>query len=122
MAMSRGAYGEQLACAYLQAKGYVIVARNYRSQWGEIDIIAQQDDGIAFVEVKLRKNAKFARAKEYVTLPKQKKLSITAALWLQETKSKLHCRFDVIEIYLPEGAIQPSEINHLENAFDACYP
>ena len=117
--MNRGAYGEQLAAEYLEKHGYQLVARNFRTRLGEIDIIAQDDTFLLFVEVKLRKDMRFGRACEAVTLSKQRKLTLTAEAWLYAHPTALQPRFDVIEIYLAAGASVPTEIQHLENAFDA---
>ena len=113
-----GEWGEQLAGEYLQSKGYRIAARRYRSRYGEIDLIAENRQFLAFVEVKLRKNDAFARAMEYVDAKKQNKLRITAEIYLAEHPTDLQPRFDVIEIYAPRGMDTPRpEIYHLEDAF-----
>ena len=113
-----GAWGEALAAEYLRKKRYKIVAAGYRSRFGEIDLIAENKHFLVFVEVKLRKNAKFARAAEYVDRRKQDRLRITASMYLAENPTKLQPRFDVIEIYAPQGTLTPEpEIYHLEDAF-----
>lgn len=113
-----GAWGERIAGVYLQRKGWHIVAHSYRSRFGEIDLIAENDRFLAFVEVKLRKNAEFARAMEYVDQRKQEKLRITAEIYLSEHPTELQPRFDVIEIYAPWGIQTPQpEIIHWEDAF-----
>lgn len=113
-----GAWGETVAAAYLRQKGYAVVAHSWRSRFGEIDLIAENRGYLAFVEVKLRKNANFARAMEYVDYRKQRKLRMTAELYLASHPTPLQPRFDVIEIYAPEGCqtLNPV-INHLEDAF-----
>lgn len=113
-----GAWGEALAAEYLRKKRYKIVASGFRSRFGEIDLIAQDKRYLVFVEVKLRKTADFAKAREYVDWRKQDKLRVTASVYLSENPTKLQPRFDVIEIYAPEGTatVRP-EINHLEDAF-----
>ena len=112
-----GAWGEETAQKYLKKKGYKIKERNYRSRFGEIDIIAEKGDMLAFVEVKLRKNADFGSACEYVTYAKQKKLRATAEIWLAENGAEKAPQFDVIEIYAPLGAGKSFELNHIKNAF-----
>ena len=73
---------------------------------------------LVFVEVKLRKSADFARAMEYVDKRKQDRIRTTASLYLAENPTELQPRFDVIEIYAPEGtATLRPEIHHLEDAF-----
>ena len=113
-----GAWGEALAAEYLRKKHYKIVAAGYRCRFGEIDLIVQDRKYLVFVEVKLRKNAKFAQALEYVDWRKQDRIRITASMYLSQNPTKLQPRFDVIEIYAPDGSdtIHP-EIYHLEDAF-----
>ena len=121
--LERGLWGEKLALQYLNDKGYITVKKNYRSRFGEIDLIVKNESYIVFVEVKVRKNANFAFAREFVSYQKQKKIQATANLWLLYTqgsksneKIDLQPRFDVIEIY-SAGSIEKPEINHIENAF-----
>ena len=114
-----GAWGEALAAAYLRKKRYKLVAAGFRSRFGEIDLIVQDRTHIVFVEVKLRKNAEFAEAREYVGFAKQNRIRSTAAMYLSQNPTKLQPRFDVIEIYCPQGIhTEKPEINHLEGAFE----
>jgi len=116
-ARQRGKWGEAVALDYLKKKNYYAVAQGYRSRFGEIDLIVKDREFIVFVEVKLRKNSKFAHAREYVGKDKQWKITATANLWLASHKNELQPRFDVIEIYAPNGENDMSpEIIHLENA------
>ena len=113
-----GAWGERLAGEYLRRKGYTLLAHSYRSRFGEIDLIVSDERFLVFVEVKLRKNDKFARAVEYVDYKKQEKLRITAEYYLSEHPTELQPRFDVIEIYAPRGMNTPdAKITHWEDAF-----
>ena len=112
----RGKHGEALALEFLNKKNYTIVAAGWRSRFGEIDLIVKNREYLVFVEVKLRKNANFAHAREYVGKAKQSKIRATANLWLASHRTKLQPRFDVIEIYLPDITATP-EIIHIENAF-----
>ena len=113
-----GAWGEALAAEYLRQKRYKIVASGYRCRFGEIDLIAENRKYIVFVEVKLRKSGSFAPAYEYVDRRKQDKLRVTASMYLSQNPTALQPRFDVIEIYAPEGTatVRP-EIHHMEDAF-----
>lgn len=114
-----GRWGEQVAAEYLKKKGYRLVGLNYSCRLGEIDVIAKDRRYIVFAEVKLRKNADFAQAREFVTRSKQLKLIKTASLWLAENPTKLQPRFDVIEIYgAPDVRAADIVINHIENAFE----
>ena len=113
-----GAWGEALAAEYLRKKKYTLVATGYRCRFGEIDLIVQNKKCLVFVEVKLRKNACFAEAKEYVGPAKQNRIRTTASVYLSQYPTKLQPRFDVIEIYCPQGTeTAKPEINHLEDAF-----
>ena len=113
-----GAWGEALATEYLRKKRYKIIAAGYHCRFGEIDLIAQNKRYLVFVEVKLRKNGDFAAAREYVDRRKQDRIRITASVYLAKNPTALQPRFDVIEIYAPEGpaSLRP-EITHLEDAF-----
>lgn len=113
-----GAWGEAKAAEYLRKKRYEIVASGYRSRFGEIDLIVKNRKYLIFVEVKLRKSAGFARALEYVDHKKQERIKTTAAIYLSQYPTELQPRFDVIEVYAPQGidTVHP-ELNHLEDAF-----
>lgn len=110
-----GRRGESAAADYLKKKKYRIVGLNYACRFGEIDVIAENRDYIVFVEVKMRKSAAFAQAREFVTAAKQQRVISTAQLWLQSNPTEKQPRFDVIEVYGEAGAIE--RINHIENAF-----
>ena len=113
-----GAWGEALAAEYLKKKGYSIIAAGYHCRFGEIDLIAKDRRHLVFAEVKLRKSADYAAAREYVDRKKQDKIRITASMYLAAYPTRLPCRFDVIEIYAPEGLkTSTPEIHHLEDAF-----
>ena len=112
-----GEFGEERAVRFLRRKGYRIVERNYRCRQGEIDIIARKRDILAFVEVKLRRDDRFAEAREFVTTAKQRRILAAASLYLAQCGEDVQPRFDVIEIYAPNGERGPITINHLENAF-----
>ena len=115
---SLGQFGEEQAARYLRRRFYSIVERNYRCRFGEIDLIAKRGGILAFVEVKLRRDASYGEAREFVTARKQERLRAAAELWLLKTGCELQPRFDVIEVYAPAGTrtLFP-EIHHIENAF-----
>ena len=113
-----GAWGEMMAAQYLQKKRYKIIATNYHCRFGEIDLIAANRKFLVFVEVKLRKSDQFAAACEYVDRRKQERIRTTASLYLSEFPTTLQPRFDVIEIYAPQGVdTRHPEIHHMEDAF-----
>jgi putative endonuclease len=114
---SRGDYGEELALRFLLGRGCVELDRGYRTRYGEIDIIVRDGGYVAFVEVKLRKDDRFAQAREFVGKSKQRKIRATAMIWLSSHSTKLQPRFDVVEVYAREGESAEPRINHIENAF-----
>jgi len=113
-----GAWGEALAAEYLRKKHYKLLAAGFTCRYGEIDLIVSDRKYLVFVEVKLRKSADFARAMEYVDRRKQDRIRITASMYLSQNPTDLQPRFDVIEIYAPEGpATARPQIRHMEDAF-----
>lgn len=113
-----GKWGERTAAEFLQRKKYNIVGLGYTTRFGEIDIIAENRDFIVFVEVKLRRNSKFAEAKEFVDFRKQHRIKTSAQIWLTSNETDKQIRFDVIEIYAPQGVkTSAPTINYIENAF-----
>lgn len=111
-----GQSGESFAVKYLESKGYKIIARNFRIRYAEIDIVAELNDEIIFVEVKTRSNTRRGLPAEAVNLRKQKKIIEAASVFLQDDKFfNRPCRFDVIEIY-SNG--KNFELRHIENAFE----
>ena len=111
-----GAKGEAAALELLAKKGYELVEKNYRAGHGEIDLIMQKDDMIVFVEVKARDSSAITRPSDSVTLRKRKKLIETAEAYMNEKKTTLQPRFDVVEAVYISGIKQP-ELTHIENAF-----
>ena len=113
-----GAWGEALAAAYLQKKHYKLIATGYRSRFGEIDLIVEDKHYLVFVEVKSRKSNTFANAHEFVDIHKQQRLRTTAGIYLGEHPTKKQARFDVIEVYAPDGINTADPIiHHMEDAF-----
>ena len=113
----KGGWGEERAARYLRLRAYRILEKNYRCRLGEIDLIASRAGFLVFVEVKLRRTDRFGEAREFVGRAKQERILATAQLWMQEHESSLQPRFDVIEIYAPDGPQGRVRINHIENAF-----
>lgn len=114
-----GAWGESLAAAYLTKKKYVVEASGFRCRYGEIDLIVSNKKFLVFCEVKLRKTDSFAQAQEFVDTYKQNRIRTTADYYLSKYPTALQPRFDVIEIYAPDGvATAKPVINHMEGAFE----
>lgn len=93
--MTSGAAAESAAADFLQRHGLQLVAKNYRSRYGEIDLICQDGPTIVFVEVRLRSNPHFGSAGDSITWRKQQKLLRTAKSYLAQHKPTA-CRFDAI--------------------------
>ena len=114
----RGRWGEDQAAAYLRDKGYHITAANWKCRFGELDLVAEDGAYLCFVEVKLRKSAAYGSAAEFVDKRKQARLRSAAELYLLQHPIRLQPRFDVIEIYAPQGTeTKKPEIIYLDNAF-----
>jgi len=112
-----GKTGEDLACEELERRGYAILARRYRTRFGEIDIVARIDQTIVFVEVKARAGDEYGGSAAAVTRLKQRRITQMAVDYL--SRHKLHdraCRFDVVTVDMKESG---PEIVVYTHAFDA---
>lgn len=112
-----GKLAEDFAARELAGQGCAILARNYRTRLGEIDIVAQKGGYLLFVEVKARKEGSKVSPLEAVTKGKQKKLLLAAGQYLAEHPAPWQPRFDVAAVYMRAGRIVRME--YLENAFTA---
>ena len=110
-----GPWGEEAAAAYLRKKGFRIEAMNYRTRLGEIDIIAQNDRYLAFVEVKTRSADGLSHPFEAITPSKRAKVIKTAQYYLINHETNLQPRFDAAAVFTENGALV--KIEYLENAF-----
>jgi putative endonuclease len=118
--ISLGKLGEARACQELERRGYAILARRYRTRFGEIDIVARDGPTIVFVEVKARTNDRFGDPAAAVTLHKQAKVTAMAQDYL--ARRHLHnvpCRFDVVAIAFAAGGELAVEV--YQDAFEAAY-
>jgi putative endonuclease len=112
---SAGDWGEDLALRFLEERGYTVVERNYRTRYGEIDLIVQKEDSLVFVEVKLRRGRGYGDPLEAVTPRKQEAVRSMAEQYLAECEPEYdELRFDVVGILAGAG---PPEISHVEGAF-----
>lgn len=111
-----GRSGEELAEAFLKKSGYKILARNYKTKLGEVDIIAREEDCICFIEVKARNTADFGLPKEAVGTRKQRQIAKAALVFLKEKKLLDNvARFDVVSVLL--DGVSP-KIELIRNAFE----
>ncbi|MGN0607271.1 MAG: YraN family protein [Oscillospiraceae bacterium] len=111
-----GSMGENAVCGYLEKKGYRILERNFRIKGGEIDIIACNDEFIAFVEVKTRKKNSMTDALDAVNYSKKKFIIRTASEYSCRNPLKYQPRFDIAEVITDKNTVV--RINYIENAFD----
>ncbi len=112
-----GSLGESVVCDWLVEHGYRIVRRNFCIRGGEIDIIAENQEYLAFVEVKTRKPGSWYSGFDAVTDAKEARLIQAAALWCAEHPTELQPRFDIATVELQ--GIRVLGVDYLENAFDA---
>ena len=106
-----GRWGEALVADDLRRKGWTC-------RFGELDLVVSRRGVLAFVEVKLRRSGRFAAPREFVDRGKQERLRLAAQLYLSEHPTALQPRFDVAEVYAPQGtATQRPELRYYENAF-----
>lgn len=115
-----GLWGETFAARYLRDQGCRIIAANVSNRFGEVDIIAADDEYIFFTEVKTRGENAIATPAESVGIQKQRKICAVAAAFLQKHRYDLQPRFDVIEVYLDEDS-KLKKINHIKNAFESSF-
>ena len=111
-----GKLGEDSVCAYLVGHGYTIAARNYRIKGGEIDIIAENSEYIAFVEVKARKPDSMVSGFEAVNKRKRGLVIKTAADYCCKHPNLLQPRFDVAQVIIDRGRVL--SIDYIINAYD----
>ena len=121
---SLGKTGEDLAVAELEARGYAIVARRYRTRHGEIDVVACDGDTTVFVEVKARTTGEYGGGADAVTAWKQRRLVSMATDYLVRHRlTERPCRFDVVAIDLAADEEGPGsrrpQVTIYRNAFDA---
>lgn len=116
-----GRAGEAYTAGWLQKQGYHIIARNWRCRYGEVDIIAQKDETVAFVEVKTRRPGAMVSPLEAVDRTKQRRLIMTAHCWLRASKCRLQPRMDVAAVTAEEDRGQSliSGFDYYPSAFDA---
>ena len=109
-----GKLGEDLAVGFLSDNGFTLLERNWRNRFEEIDIIAQKDDFLVIVEVKMRSNLTYGSPEEAISLRKQRNLVNAAEAYIREKNSDLETRFDVVTVI---GSQEKHTIHHIPWAF-----
>lgn len=111
-----GKSGEAEAVSFLKGSGYRILAKNYRSKLGEVDIVAKDKETVCFIEVKTRYSDKFGLPQEAISDYKQRQIAKTALIFLKERKLfEKSARFDVVSILYSRGT---PKIDLIKNAFE----
>jgi len=110
----RGFKAEKIACEFLQANGYTLTKKNYRTRLGEIDLIMENKNMLLFIEVRQRENPHFMSGAESVNRQKQQKIILSATHYLQQFPTFKKCRFDVISLHTH---CNPIEIIWIKDAF-----
>ena len=116
-AKQTGDLGEKAVAEFILSKGYIISAMNYRTRFGEIDIIAENNERILFVEVKTRSENRIIEPYEFVDPIKQNKIFVTANIYLQNNGIDLQPRFDVASVIKDKDG--KMHIKYFKNAFGA---
>ena len=115
-----GKAGEDFVAHYLKSKGYIIVKRNWRDgRYGELDIVAENHECIAFVEVKTRQSNSLVSGAQAVDIAKQQRTKNAANTFMRRLRTQLPPRIDVAEVVIvdeKDGVFQ-FELNYIENAF-----
>lgn len=115
-----GQKGEEAAARHLKKKGYKILTQNYRTRFGEIDIIAKEKDTLVFVEVKARRTRGYGSPKLAITDQKKRKISMVALCYLKATsQTEAKARFDVVTL---SPGTEKTRFEIVQNAFELAYP
>ena len=113
-----GTSAEIVAAAELGKRGYEIVASNYRCQFGEIDLIANEGDSLVFVEVRTKRTDNYGTPADSITVSKIRKIVTTAQHYLDKNAlTDIACRFDIVEIVLIDGKLVVKDV--IRDAFTA---
>ena len=113
-----GRLGERLAAEHLERRGLAIVGRNYRTRWGELDLVGFDGDALVFCEVKTRRGGR-AVPFDAMSLEKRERVRRMAMAWLAEVGDRPHARilrFDAIGVVV-DGHDKLVRLDHVENAF-----
>lgn len=114
-----GSLGEKKVASFLRKNGFTVIKQNYYCRYGEIDIIAQNEEYILFVEVKTRKENSLVSGIDSVNAHKQNRIILTAQDYIAKTECSLQPRFDVAEVIIIEkqNGEKGYKLHYIENAF-----
>ena len=108
-----GRAAETAAATYLEERGYRVLARNWRTRWHEVDIVARSDLGVHFVEVKYRRSDHYGSGFDYITADKANRLRRAALYWVQQNRYSGPYQIDVMSV---SGALERMNLEYLPNA------
>ncbi|AFD09102.1 YraN family protein [Solitalea canadensis] len=111
-----GKAGEQIAFDHLVKNGYAIIERNWRYQHSEVDLIAQKNNELIFIEVKTRTGNFFGFPEEFVTSRKEKLFGLAADEFIYRSAHTGECRFDIVSITFSTDG-KSYQVHHIEDAF-----
>jgi len=109
----KGQVGEDVVVEWLKKKGFKILERNFRSRWGEVDVVVEKNEVIVFVEVKTKSGERFGEPWEMVNRKKLEQIKRMAKMWCKKNKWDGACRIDVVGVWLDYGRVE--KIKHWEN-------
>ncbi len=112
-----GNAGESAVCRYLRRRRYKILDRNFKTRFGEIDIVAKKGEYIAFVEVKTRQENSMVSGLDAVNSKKQQRIITASVEYMRKHPTELQPRFDVAEVTDRKSNLFRYKINYIENAF-----
>lgn len=114
-----GKIGEDMVAEYLRGLGYIILKRNWKDKFGEIDVIAEDREHIIFVEVKTRTQGALVSGTEAVDYHKSERIKKTAFMFLSRLQIELIPRFDVAEVtaYKRVDGTIGYKLNYIKSAF-----
>lgn len=112
-----GDFGEYVAADFLEAKGYRVLEKNYRTQGGELDLIIEDKKSLIFVEVKTRRSTRYGTPAEAVNWKKQQHMLTATRAYLRQNPTRKEIRFDIVEIFatMVEDTPRLESVNHIEN-------
>lgn len=116
---TKGAEGEKRVAEFLRRQGFAIIKRNFVCRYGEIDIIAENEEFLLFVEVKTRKQGSLVSGVEAVDTFKQRRIVLTANEYIAKTENEKQPRFDIAEVIIYEKSDGNNgyKLHYIENAF-----
>ncbi len=113
-----GKRGEEIVCEYIRRKGMAVFRTNYRTRFGEVDVIAESETHIIFIEVKTREEGAMVSGADAIDLAKRRRIMMSAQSFMNALPVKLPPRFDVAEVTVREqSGKRKFSLKYIEDAF-----